>query len=121
MGSIFHVDQSHPRVARIFELMQKAESGATITDDETKEFQRETDLLGNEIIPIWNAAHQGKSVSKRVEATVKFLASPPLPKSPMKHESVQSVDGVECRRCGLQKEFWERSPDRGRFQSKPLE
>jgi hypothetical protein len=77
LGSVFHMDQSHPRVAKIFELMQKAESGATITDVEANVFQRETDLLGDEISPIWEAAHRGKPpVSRKTQAYVKYLASP---------------------------------------------
>jgi hypothetical protein len=108
MGSVFHLDQSHPRVAKIFQLMQKSECGAMITDVEANVFQRETDLLGDEISPIWEDMRQGHSVLKRVDAIAKSLISPRLPKPPMFHES---VDGVECNRCGVKKEFWERIPD----------
>jgi hypothetical protein len=108
-GSVFHMDQSHPRVAKIFQLMERSESGRTITDVEAKQFQWETDLLGDEIRPLAEAMQRGKPpVSRRTQAYVKYLASPPLPKPPMFHES---VDGVECERCGVKKEFWERCHD----------
>ena len=102
----FHVDPSHPRVARIFELMQKAESGATITAIEEKIFQWETDLLVDEII-----SNLGP-VSYKAKCYLKYRVSPRLPKPLTNHES---VDGVECKRCGLKKEFWVISPDCGKF------
>jgi len=52
----YGVDESHPRVARIFELHQKAET-VGITYDEWKEFRKEHNLLDDELIPIWSAAH----------------------------------------------------------------
>jgi hypothetical protein len=102
----FHLDLRHPRVARIFELMQKAERGATITAIEAKVFQWEADLLVDEIM-----SNLGQ-VSYKAKCYVKYRVSPRLPKPLMNHES---ADGVECKRCGLKKEFWVISPDCGKF------
>ena len=89
-----NVDLNHPGVARIFELMQKAENGATITAIEAKVFQWESDLLVDEII-----SNLGP-VSKKAQAYWKYRASATLPKPPKNHES---VGGVECKRCGMKK------------------
>jgi hypothetical protein len=59
----FGVDESHPRLARMSELVQK--SGTVgLTDEELVEFLMESDFLDDEVIPVWNAAHPDRIIHK---------------------------------------------------------
>jgi hypothetical protein len=110
----YGADESHPRVARVFGLIQKAESGA-ITAQETEEFRKEIDLLQDDLVTIWNAAHPNtlqlqreKPISKFKEAYWRYLISPGPDKPPVPHEPTE--EGSECKRCGQKKIYWERQP-----------
>jgi hypothetical protein len=67
----YGVDESHPRVARVFGLIQKAETGA-ITAEETEKFRKEIDLLQDDLIAVWNAAHPKMLQRRREKPISKF-------------------------------------------------
>jgi hypothetical protein len=112
----YGVDESHPRVARVLAFIQKAETGGILTNEEAEEFRKEIDLLQDDLIAVWNAAHpttlqlhREEPISKRTEAYWRYLISPGPDKPPVPHEPTQ--EGSECKRCGQKKIYWERWPD----------
>jgi hypothetical protein len=57
----FGVDENHPRIARLLELNQKS-CAVGLTADEMWDLQRQSELLDDELVPIWNAAHPDKII-----------------------------------------------------------
>ena len=57
----FGVDESHPRIARLLELNQKS-CAIGLTADEMWDIQRQSELLDDELVPVWNAAHPDKII-----------------------------------------------------------
>ena len=85
----YHVDESHPRVALVLALTQTAEAGA-ITAEEANEFRKEIELLQDDLIAIWNAAHpkiiqlhREEPISKFTETYWRSLISPGSDKPPI--------------------------------------
>jgi hypothetical protein len=112
----YGVDENHPRVARVLASIQRAETAAILTDEEAEEFRKEIDLLQDDLIAIWNAAHpwilqrhREKPVSKFTETYWRYLISPGPDKLPVAHEPTE--EGSECKPCGQKKIYWEQWPD----------
>jgi hypothetical protein len=112
----YGVDESHPRVARVLAFIQKAETGGILTDEEAEEFRKEIDLLQDDLIAVWNAAHpkmlqrrREKPISKFTETSWRSLIFPGPDKPPVPHEPTE--EGSECKRCGQKKIYWEQWPD----------